>query len=283
LTRRISRTPVLALPSSFVDVFFLSWVRCVLRFWMRVVPLLALLYRRAIRLVERFVLLRFEFRYWRTHYGRLTSTLPRGYRIPVTALDLDPLQLGHLADQLRNSKEVVIADIDQDGLLRSHIGLIPGLPLVQFGGPSLLNVDFDNRSITASYIAGSVLREELAKHSAIVRDRDVLNHSPFKELSHRQLWHASIREGKRVLNSVITRDLADRIFDELRKIHAARVEWGDLKYGHIIIEKRTGRPFFIDFDSAGYFPRMPAALFRALRDREIKIFNLHLDMGNRDG
>jgi len=143
--------------------------------------------------------------------------------------------------------------------------------------PAVLNADFEKLSITVSFVAGSVLREELAKHAAIVRDRDVQGHPGLGNLDERCLWHARIREGKRVLYEVISRDFADRILDELRMIHSARVIWGDLKYGNIVIEQRTGRPYLIDFDAAGYFPRMPSRLFRALCEQQVKLYDLHFN------
>ncbi|MBN2594548.1 MAG: hypothetical protein JXA81_13650, partial [Sedimentisphaerales bacterium] len=39
--------------------------------------------------------------------------------------------------------------------------------------PVIMDVDFDNLTITFSYILGPVLREELAKRGAAVRDRDI--------------------------------------------------------------------------------------------------------------
>jgi tRNA A-37 threonylcarbamoyl transferase component Bud32 len=154
------------------------------------------------------------------------------------------------------------------------------LPILQTAGcrvPSLLGVDFDRLSITSTYVAGLALREALAERAAVVRDRDVITHSPFKHMTKSELWRARIREGKRVLYDVIDRTLADNIHEQIRTMHRARVIWGDVKFGNIVIDEGSGQPYLIDFDAAGHFPLMPQLVFDALRDREIASYRLHFD------
>ena len=57
--------------------------------------------------------------------------------------------------------------------------------------PAIMDIDFDSLTLTYSYILGSVLREELGKRGAVVRDRDVP-----RNLSRAQGWRRRLEEGK---------------------------------------------------------------------------------------
>jgi hypothetical protein len=141
--------------------------------------------------------------------------------------------------------------------------------------PAIVDVDFNDLTITSAYVPGPNLDEALAEESAVVLDRDVEAHLPFRNLSGRALWLARLLEGKRVLDRTVTPDFSMRVRTEIQKMHRARVIWGDVKYGNIIIEEETGLPWLVDFDYGGYFPHLPAATFRALCDEEIALYNLH--------
>jgi serine/threonine protein kinase len=141
--------------------------------------------------------------------------------------------------------------------------------------PPIVDVDFDELTLTFDYVPGLNLEQVLAAHAAIVLDRDVERHAPFCNLSWRALWLARLLEGKRVLDRAVSAGLVTRVLTEIEKIHAARVIWGDIKYGNIIVDAETGVPWLVDFDHAGYFPLLPAAIFAALCDRERALYNLH--------
>lgn len=55
-----------------------------------------------------------------------------------------------------------------------------------------------------------------------------------------------------------------QVAEQITLLHRARVIWGDVKYGNIVIEEGTGLPWLVDFDYAGYFPRLSKSLFTAL-------------------
>jgi tRNA A-37 threonylcarbamoyl transferase component Bud32 len=139
--------------------------------------------------------------------------------------------------------------------------------------PVIMDVDFDNLALTFSYILGPVLREELAKKGAIVRDRDIEENPALTRSGRRKRVLNRVPEGRRVLSDVVDSEFIELIFAELSKIHEARFIWNDIKYGNIIIEERTGRPYLIDFDWALRFPELGKKAFRILSERDIEKFN----------
>lgn len=139
--------------------------------------------------------------------------------------------------------------------------------------PIIMDVDFDKLTLTFSYISGPVLREELAKRGAVVRDRDIEENPELTRAGKRKMALNRMPEGRRVLSEVIDSQFIELIFAELKKMHEARFIWNDIKYGNIIIEKQTGMPYLIDFDWALRFPRLEKNVFRVLCDRDIEKFN----------
>jgi len=139
--------------------------------------------------------------------------------------------------------------------------------------PVIMDVDFDNLTLTFSYIPGPVLREELAKRGAVVRDRDIEDNPELTRFGKRKRAMNRIPEGRRVLNEVIDSKFIELILAELSKIHKARFIWNDIKYGNIIIEEQSGKPFLIDFDWALRFPELGKNAFRFLCNRDIEKFN----------
>jgi serine/threonine protein kinase len=139
--------------------------------------------------------------------------------------------------------------------------------------PVIMDVDFDNLTITFSYILGPVLREELAKRGAVVRDRDIEENPALTRSSRRKMALNRISECRRVLSDVIDSMFIELIFVELKKIHQTRFIWNDIKYGNIIIEERTGRPYLIDFDWSLRFEELGKKAFRILSERDVEKFN----------
>lgn len=140
--------------------------------------------------------------------------------------------------------------------------------------PAVMGVDFDDLSLTFSYILGSVLRGELAKGGAVLHERDERYDSYYASVQRKQRRYKRAEEGTAVLNDLIGAHFVEGLFAELTKIHAAGVIGNDIKYGNAIIEERAGQPFWIDFEHAGYYPRLGKHSFNVLRDRDIAKFNL---------
>jgi tRNA A-37 threonylcarbamoyl transferase component Bud32 len=140
--------------------------------------------------------------------------------------------------------------------------------------PVIMDVDFDNLTLTFSYISGPVLREELAKRGAVVRDRDIEENRQLTWLDKRKKALRRIAESRRVLYDVIDARFVEDLFAELCKVHEARFIWNDIKYGNIIIEEHSGKPYMIDFDWALRYPRLGKTAWRILCDRDIEKFNV---------
>jgi len=139
--------------------------------------------------------------------------------------------------------------------------------------PVIMDVDFDNLTLTFSYISGPVLREELAGRGAVVRDRDIEENPELTRFGKRKRALNRTAECRRVLSEVVDSQFIDHVFAELNKMHEARFIWNDIKYGNIILEERSGKPFLIDFDWALRFEGLGKNAFRILCDRDIEKFN----------
>ena len=139
--------------------------------------------------------------------------------------------------------------------------------------PVIMDVDFDNLTLIFSYISGPVLREELARRGAVVRDRDIEENPELTLSDKRKRAINRIPECRRILSEVIDSQFTELIFAELNKIHKARFIWNDIKYGNIIIEGRSGEPYLIDFDWALRFPELGKKAFEMLSNRDIEKFN----------
>lgn len=144
--------------------------------------------------------------------------------------------------------------------------------------PAIIDVDFDALTLTLSFILGPVLREELAKRGAILRDCDVDNNPDYAHLTPKERQLKCIQEGKRVLYDVIDSQFVENLFTQLSKVHAYGFILDDIKYGNIIIEKGSGEPYLIDFDFATDYPKLGKTAFRILCDQDIEKFNLLFDI-----
>jgi len=138
--------------------------------------------------------------------------------------------------------------------------------------PVIMDVDFNNLTLTFSYILGRVLREELAKRGAIIRDRDIEENPSLTRSGRRKRVLNRIQEGRRVLSDVVDSEFIELIFAELSKIHEARFIWNDIKYGNVIIEGQSGKPYLIDFDWALRFEELGKRAFRILSQRDVEKF-----------
>ena len=166
---------------------------------------------------------------------------------------------------------------DYRGNLQAFLKEVRALDALARAGcnvPALLNIDIDHLQVVMSYIVGTVVREELARRGAVVRDRDVAVHD-FANLDRKEKRLARIREGRTLLAAVVDEAFIEDLFRQLRVMHSLRFVWGDIKYGNVLIEKDSGEPYIIDFDGATYHPDLGERAFRRLVDADIESFNLH--------
>ncbi len=320
--RRIKRIPVTLARNGFTHSIHLIYVCLVLPVSIKVLPTFLRLYRKAKKLKQRHNVNK-ELHHWQSNKKELLRSGKRGYRLAIEDLGLDQEKFELLKKQ--RAREVVIAEIDQDGFLLSHFGSIRDTPAISeeqflkrkrfrlkvvaidghvgvkkdYSGdklsfvneikalhhlgivgcnvPAIIDVDFDALTLTFSFILGPVLREELAKRGAILRDCDVDNNPDYAHFTPKERQLKCIQEGKRVLYDVIDSQFVENLFTQLSKVHAYGFILDDIKYGNIIIEKRSGRPYLIDFDYAIDYSSLGENAFRILRDQDIKSFNLLFD------
>jgi tRNA A-37 threonylcarbamoyl transferase component Bud32 len=137
--------------------------------------------------------------------------------------------------------------------------------------PAILDVDFDSLTITVSYIHGKVLREELANKGAVLRDSQL---GYMKDCSDKNMYKKKIvEEGLKVMHHVIDMQYIGNIHRQISKIHEAGFLIGDIKYGNIIIEEKSGEPFIIDFEVSRQLSKIKSQRVREiLKQRDIDKF-----------
>jgi hypothetical protein len=199
---------------------------------------------------------------------RDVPTVPPDEFAPRTRFDLTVVDIKGVLGVKKHFKGDVAAFIAE---------LTAGYDLLRAGChvPAILDVDLQALTITFEYLAGPVLREELAREGATLRDRDVALDPSYRRLPPRERHAKRIEEGKAVLGRVLDVEAIERLFAELKKIHAAGYVLHDLKFGNVILERSSGQPYFIDFDRARAYPQLSPLAFRFLRDRDYEMFNAH--------
>ncbi len=144
--------------------------------------------------------------------------------------------------------------------------------------PTIMDVDFDNSTLYLSYIMGAVLREKLAEKVPSILDKNVKSSSILSPFENKKEWLRRIQEGKRHLYDVVDPPFVERLNEDLIKSHKNKFLWNDLKFGNIIIEKKSGNPYMIDFERAAYHSILPKSLFQILSDQEVELFNMHFNI-----
>jgi tRNA A-37 threonylcarbamoyl transferase component Bud32 len=119
-----------------------------------------------------------------------------------------------------------------------------------FNVPALLDYDLDKRTLTMAYVHGDVLREALASKGARLLDKHLGKQSDHPARQRKLVEQKRIDEGLRVMDQVIDAKGIAALHEQIRGIHAAGYVLVDIKYGNIILEKTTGKPFLVDFESA---------------------------------
>jgi hypothetical protein len=137
--------------------------------------------------------------------------------------------------------------------------------------PPIFTADFEQLSITFAYIDGSVVRESLAQAGAPLRNRDW---RPARtRLGNRWLDRERCVAGRKLVEKVVGRDIAQRVGEELLAIHRAGYTIEDVKYGNIIIEAKTETPYFVDCEQALPLRHVSRAAATYLRDRDAEKLN----------
>lgn len=141
--------------------------------------------------------------------------------------------------------------------------------------PALLRVDFERLAITFSYIDGAVVRETLAQAGAPMRERDVKpSLSALRtRIRYYRLDKKRIVAGRRIIDQAFDQDTIARIGEALLAIHRAGYVLQDVKYGNIIVDAKTKRPYFIDYEQALPLRAFSTVTATYLRDRDAEKLN----------
>jgi tRNA A-37 threonylcarbamoyl transferase component Bud32 len=134
--------------------------------------------------------------------------------------------------------------------------------------PDVLEADFEARAVISTYIPGPVVTDILAPICTAARDRDYDAEVPQHVLHGRARWASRLSAMRDAATAVLPASFGAQVAEQVRLLHRARVIWGNVKYGNIVIEEGTGLPWLVDFDYAGYFPRLSESLFMALSSDE---------------
>jgi hypothetical protein len=135
--------------------------------------------------------------------------------------------------------------------------------------PRLMNVDWDARAITMTYVEGDVVRELLALAGADIRDRD--SRSAYT----RSIDKERIEKGRSVLPKVLSESHIAKVAAGLQTIHSAGFVLEDVKFGNIILERKTGEPIFVDLERALPIASLPAPIANHLREIDLRKFREH--------
>jgi len=140
--------------------------------------------------------------------------------------------------------------------------------------PAVMAIDFDKLTLIISYIKGDPLDDLIAKIEAETIYKNTEKNGNLVTLVSGRKRSRNIRQGSRTLDGILDKTQIDDLLDQLKKIHHTGIILKDIKYGNIIIERNTGKPFWIDFDFTRYYPNVSKSIFAFLRDIDIERFNL---------
>jgi len=202
-----------------------------------------------------------------------------GYALPAFAYFWDAPQTTR--EEFLPRSRFAVRIVDCDGLVglrkeydRDIGGMLNELEaaimLIGAGLPvaSILDVDFGRRAVTFSYIPGLDVRETLARAGARVRNRD--QRATMRKLGPRRANALRIDEGRRHVERVLSPATIEEITRGLEGVHRAGVALEDVKYGNIVLERQTGRPYFVDFERAVPLREFSGGGRRYVRDRDTR-------------
>lgn len=189
--------------------------------------------------------------------------------------------------QLRKRAQLQVVDVngfigvkkDYKGKYWSFVNELRSLHLLGKVGccvPSIMCIDFNRPSLTTSYIKGKPLSDLLVKRGELLHTPCCDSHLDLEELSRREQIELCIHSARPFLNEIIDQQFVNHAFMELAKIHTSRLIWNDVKYGNIVMEKHSGKPYLIDFDHARYYPRLWSPLFKSLCENDKMKLNIRL-------
>jgi tRNA A-37 threonylcarbamoyl transferase component Bud32 len=163
-----------------------------------------------------------------------------------------------------------------------EITALYNLAEAQCNVPTILDIDFENLSITLSYIDGVVLKEELAKKGAKIRDCQVGRMMDMSYFAKKISVKERIQQGNTYLHEVVDHKYLQESMDLINKIHSKGVIIYDIKFGNIMIENRCKAPFFIDFGSSYTYEKTDDWKFELLKKNDQALFAKYMKISQRN-
>ncbi|MBI5030568.1 MAG: hypothetical protein HZB51_08570 [Chloroflexi bacterium] len=139
--------------------------------------------------------------------------------------------------------------------------------------PAILGVDFDKLTLTISYIAGHVLRDDLAALGAQFHAKYPRKRADLTPDERRSIRAMRSEQGRQFLRQVIDESFIEHVYQEICKIHAVGVVNIDITYGNILIERYSKQPYLIDFEHATLYSNLNAQAQQILTRRDISKFD----------
>ncbi|MBI4231773.1 hypothetical protein HY605_00960 [Candidatus Peregrinibacteria bacterium] len=137
--------------------------------------------------------------------------------------------------------------------------------------PEVLEIDPYKFSVTQSFIFGQDLERVLSAFGARLTGEDCRLRFAVT-VTFQDIFAEYLREGAKYSGS-LPRQLINDIYSQLQAVHRAGIMLYDLKYGNIIIENKSGKPYLVDFDGAQVFTSLSGRAFLVERDRDVARFN----------
>lgn len=319
--RKLTRILVVAARYRPILLIRLAYVYIVCSVLTKIMPSYVYLYRAATMAKLKFLTKR-HIRHFQAIQHQILESGSKGYKLELNELGLDSEAVTVIEQKHQNSKEVVIADIDQTGLWVSFHGPIKDVPQIQqaefrercrfkiqivsldgkigvrknYNGnafafvnelrtlyllaeegcnvPAVIAIDFDKLTLTFSYIKGDPLDDLIAKIEAETIYKNTVKDGNLVTLVSGRRRSRNIRQAPRPLDGILDKTQISDLLAQLKKIHRTGIILKDIKYGNIIIERNTGKPFWIDFDFTRYYSNVSKGTFAFLRDIDIERFNL---------
>lgn len=139
--------------------------------------------------------------------------------------------------------------------------------------PTLLDVDYDRLTITFSYIPGPTIREKLFGIGAVIIDHTLLANPELQKIPGSLRWLIQTENKSETLYKVIDRQFSEDLLSEIKKIHECDIFISDLKYGNIILEKNSNKPYLLDFDQSRDISGLGNYIKKFQKDKDIQLFN----------
>jgi len=200
--------------------------------------------------------------YWQSRIGPIEGvpTLASGDFLPRRKFDVDVVWSHDYFGVRKRYRGNSIAFLNE-------LSTLDRLGRLGMRVPAILDIDFDHPALVVSYIRGRVLREDLVRAGAPVRNRDRV-----EGFTPRQSWQRALKAGVAVLPRVTSREFIAELAHDLQRFHDAGVMLLDIKWGNIIIGS-DGRPWWLDFHLAEDHSELSRESFRVLADLDVERFN----------